>query len=490
MLFNSIEFLIFLPIVAAIYYLVPARLRWLILLGASYFFVIRWEPAYLLLILTTTAAGYLTARKMENEENNAVRRRYFLLGIIINLGLLIAFKYFNFINDNIRSLFGLFGAGYPVPDLKILAPLGISFYTLQVIGYSIDVFQRRMGAEKSPGAFALFVSFFPQLAAGPIERARNMLPQYKASHTFDYERTVTGLLRIAWGFFKKLVVADRLALFVNAVYNDPTQYTGAPLIIATYAFAIQIYCDFSAYSDIAIGAARIFGINLMENFSQPYFSKSVSEFWRNWHISLSTWFRDYVFFPLRRSMLKSNVWNAGTFLPLAIPPLATMLLSGLWHGPDWGFVVWGGLHGVFILFDTVWNQYLRSRFGFRKVPESLKAVLQIIATFNILSFTWVFFRANSLSDAVYVLQNLFVNLRLQATGITWIMPGGKFQLAIAILAAALVGIVDVLQYRKTNLRAFALRRPLWMRWAVYFALIFVILMFGKFGVAEFIYVQF
>lgn len=490
MLFNSIEFLIFFPTVTLLYYVIPSRVRWVLLLGASYAFLMRWRPEYILLILASTAVAYLTAIKIEKEDHPAARRRLFLLSIFTNIGLLVAFKYFNFFNGNFRALVEAFGAAYPIPDLAIPPPLGISFYTLQIVGYSIDVYYRRISAERNIGIFALFASFFPQLASGPIERGRNMLPQFNAGHSFDYERVISGLLRITWGFFKKLVVADRLGLLVSAVYNDPTQYTGTPLILATYAFAIQIYCDFSAYSDIAIGAAKILGFRLMENFTQPYFSKSVSDFWRNWHISLSTWFRDYIFFPLRRFLLKTRAPNSADLLPLVLPPLATMLLSGLWHGAGWTFVIWGGLHGVCIVFDTVWNHYFKNKWSFARLPQPITAALQVGITFHILSFTWIFFRANSLSDAVYIIQNLLVNIQLQSTGITWLMPGGKYQLFIALCATALVGVVEVLQFRKVNLRAFALRLPVWVRWAAYYALVLIILMFGKFGVAEFIYVQF
>jgi alginate O-acetyltransferase complex protein AlgI len=490
MLFNSVEFLFFLPVVTILYFLVPAKVRWLLLLAASYVFFLSWIPEYIFLILISTSIAFISAIKLENETDATSRRRYLWASIFINLGILIVFKYYNFINENVRMVFGTFTAAYPVPNLHLLAPLGISFYTLQIVGYLLDVYHRRLKAERNAGIFALFVSFFPQLAAGPIERGKNMLPQFHANHAFDYERVTGGLIRIAWGFFKKLVIADRLGLLVNTVYSNPGSYVGNPLILATYAFAIQIYFDFSAYSDIAIGTAQILGFDLKENFKQPYFSKSVPEFWRNWHISLSTWFRDYIFYPLRRSILGNNSTKTGNFLPLVIPPMVTMLLSGLWHGAQWTFVVWGGLHGVFILLDMYWNQKASHRLNFIKLPEFVLSGWKMFVTFNLISFTWIFFRAHSLPDAFMIIRNLFVGLRFESSGIGSIMPGGKYELLIALCAIALALLVDVLQHRNVSLRTFALRQPIWLRWSAYYVLFLIILIFGKFGLDEFFYIQF
>lgn len=339
MLFNSLHFLIFFPVVTILYFIIPSRYRWLFLLAASYFFYMSWKPEYVFLLIFMTVVGYITARKIGQETRQHIRKRYLVLSIFVNLGGLFFFKYFNFFNDTIRSIVEMTGASYNISNLALSLPLGISYFTLLLMGYSIDVYHNRIKSETNPGIFALFISFFPQIAAGPIERARNMLPQFKKSHSLEYEKVVNGSIRIAWGFFKKLVIADRLALLVNAVYNDPTQYSGTPLIFATYAFAFQIYCDFSAYTDIAIGAARILGFSLMENFKQPYFSRSVPDFWRKWHISLSTWLRDYIFFPLRRSMLKGHASNENLIGALIIPPMITMLVSGLWHGANWTFIL-------------------------------------------------------------------------------------------------------------------------------------------------------
>jgi D-alanyl-lipoteichoic acid acyltransferase DltB (MBOAT superfamily) len=490
MLFNSFEFFIFFPITTLIYFLLPTRFRWLLLLVASYVFYLSWKPEYILLLLTSTIISFFLAIRIEDETNQNHRKKFLVLSIIINIGLLLVFKYFNFFNENIRVIFAAFGAEYPIPDLELVLPLGISFYTFLVLGYSVDVYNRRVKAERNIGIYALFVSFFPMLAAGPIERGRNMLPQFVRSHTFDYERIVNGLIRIAWGFFKKLVIADRLALLVNTVYDNPNQFTGNPLILATYAFAIQIYCDFSAYSDIAIGVARILGYNLMENFQQPYYSRSIPDFWRKWHISLSTWFRDYIFFPLRRSLLRRNKSQPGHLSSLIIPPMITMLLSGLWHGAAWTFVIWGGLHGLLIVLDILWDQYLKTKIRFIQLPKPLETGLRIFLTFNLLCFTWIFFRANSLADTLYIINNLFVNLSFSSFGIGSIIPGGRYELLIVVCAITLMEIIHLQQIRNFDLRAYANRLPIWMRWAAYYALVLAILMFGVFGLTEFIYIQF
>jgi alginate O-acetyltransferase complex protein AlgI len=490
MAFNSLEFLLFFPVIAWINAVLPAKIRWPFLLGASYLFLMSWKVEYLCLILISTGVAYLTAISIEREAEPNVRRWYLWMSILINLGLLTIFKYSNFINDNVRMIFAAAGANYPIPDLQIKAPLGISFYTLQVVGYSIDVYYRRVKAEPHLGIFATFVAFFPQLAAGPIERAKHMLPQFKASRSFEYERVVNGSLRILWGFFKKLVIADRLRLLVNTVYDTPTIFTGNPLIWATYAFAFQIYCDFSAYSDIAIGAAAILGFKLTENFQQPYYSKSIGDFWRNWHISLSTWLRDYIFYPLRRYTLTTTKSSTGNLTSLIIPPMLTMLISGLWHGAGWTFIAWGLIHGLLIVVETAWAQNLRNRIRFIKLPESIAASLRICVTFHLICFTWIFFRANSLADAFYIIGHLFVGLRLQLTGIGALIPGGKYQLSIALCAILLMELIQIMQRRHVNLRAFALRQPIWIRWAAYYALVLIILMFGKFGLVEFFYIQF
>jgi alginate O-acetyltransferase complex protein AlgI len=490
MAFNSLEFWLFFPAVTLINAVLPAKFRWLLLLGASYLFLASWKVEYLFLILISTGVAYFAAIRIEKEADPNLRRRYLWISVLVNLGLLATFKYAASLTGYLRTLVAATAATELIPDVQFKVPLGISFYTLQVVGYLIDMYYRRLKAERHLGVFALFVAFFPQLAAGPIERAQHMLPQFRASRSFEYERLVGGSLRILWGFFKKLVIADRLSLLVNTVYSDPTLFTGNPLVLASYAFAIQIYCDFSAYSDIAIGAAAILGFRLTENFQQPYYSISISDFWRNWHISFSTWLRDYIFYPLRRYTLATIPSGTGNIIPLLIPPMLTMLFSGLWHGVGWTFIAWGLIHGLLLVIEAAWTQYIRNRIRFIKLPEPIATGLRVILTFHLIGFTWIFFRANSIGDAFYIIRHLFVGLRFQLTGMGALMPGGKYQLLIVIVAILLVGLIEFLQWRNVDLRAFALRQPIWIRWAAYYALVLIVLIFGKYGLVEFFYVQF
>ncbi|HOJ12159.1 MAG TPA: MBOAT family O-acyltransferase, partial [Clostridiales bacterium] len=341
MLFNSLEFLIFYPIITILYFILPYRARWVLLLAGSYYFYMAWRPEYIILIMISTFVSYFTGIKIGQANNKSTKKKYLNLSLLINLGLLIVFKYFNFFNDSLRTLFTQLNLPYNVPGFNLLLPMGISFYTFQTLSYSIDVYRGTMKPETHFGIFALYVSFFPQLVARPIERADRLLPQFYNKNKFDYDRVTSGLKIMAWGFFKKVVVADRLGIAVSAIYNNPVKHNSIQFIIATLFFTFQIFCDFSGYSDIAIGSARIMGFELMENFKRPYFSKSVAEFWRRWHISLSSWFKDYLYIPLGGN----RVSKARNYFNLFI----TFLASGLWHGANWTFVVWGALHGAYIV---------------------------------------------------------------------------------------------------------------------------------------------
>jgi D-alanyl-lipoteichoic acid acyltransferase DltB (MBOAT superfamily) len=481
MLFNSIQFLIFFPVIATIYFLLPHRYRWLLLLVGSYYFYMSWKPEYIILILASTLIDYSVGLKLGSESRPAIRRRWLLLSLVTNLGLLFSFKYFNFFNDSFRQLFQMANLSYPVPALNVLLPVGISFYTFQTLSYTIDVYRGKIQPERHLGVFALFVSFFPQLVAGPIERSGNLLPQFYQKTAVDYERIISGLQRMTWGFFKKVVIADRLALLVNTVYNHPTEFSGMPLIIATYAFGFQIYCDFSAYSDIAIGAARVMGFDLMENFRQPYYARSIPEFWRRWHISLSTWFRDYVYLPLGGNRVKLPHWVFNI--------LVVFVVSGLWHGANWTFVIWGALHGLYMV-GTILGQQVWAKIGKPvKLPSAVLAILKIFITFNLVSFAWIFFRANSLADATYIATHLFSNFELRIS-LYGTMPGGVFEFAIALLAILLMELVHWLQMTKGSIRHIISSQPVWFRWSVYYALVLLIIMFGNFGLTEFIYFQF
>jgi len=383
----------------------------------------------------------------------------------------------------VRSLdatFALLGVSVKLPIPEILLPVGISFYTFQAVGYSIDVFRRQRPAERHIGMYALFMSFFPQLLAGPIARSSGLLPQFREKHVFSYSRATGGLKLMAWGFFKKLVIADRIAIAVNSVYSHPTDFTGLPLVLATYLFAIQILCDFSAYTDIARGAARILGFDLMENFRRPYFATSVRDFWRRWHISLTSWFRDYLYFPLGGNRLGTFRW----LLNVAI----VFFVSGLWHGAGRTFVVWGGLHASFMIIGIA-TKPVRDWIDTRAFGERLHGIRrlsQMFITFNLVSLAWVFFRADSVRQAWYVITHLFSDFHLS---VSLGMGLGLYEFGIAILAILIMLIVDLLQGRGSVLARVG-AMPLPIRWAIYYALLAAILLLGECGYGEFIYFRF
>ena len=482
MLFNSFNFVLFFPAVVAIYYIIPHRYRWLLLLLASYYFYASWKPEYVILIVISTLIDYYAGIGMSRTAEQLVRQRWLLLSLFSNLGMLFGFKYFDFFSDALTTALNQFNVFYDVPTFELLLPVGISFYTFQSMSYSIDVYRGQKQAEHHLGIFALYVAFFPQLVAGPIERSIRLLPQFSQKHEFDYERVTDGLKRMAWGFFKKLVIADRLAVFVDSVYANPTEFTGIPLILATYFFAFQIYCDFSGYSDIAIGAARVLGFDLMENFRQPYFSRSVREFWLRWHISLSSWFRDYLYIPLGGNRVVKWRWYYNL--------MVVFLLSGLWHGANWTFLAWGGLHGFYLL-CYIWTRSLRVKLleatGLGRYPR-LRMLFAVIITFHLVTFAWIFFRANSISDALYIVTHLFawngLNYR-QFSSYQFF----QYELSIVALAIALMEMIHLFQ-QWGSVRQLISQRPIWVRWAIYYTLIFLILIFGEFGTKEFIYFQF
>jgi alginate O-acetyltransferase complex protein AlgI len=490
MLFNSFEFLlIFFPLVTTAYFLLPHRYRWLLLLIASCYFYMAFIPAYILILFLTIGIDYVAGILIEGAEGQK-RKLFLALSIVANIGVLGIFKYFNFFTTNLTAFYEVMGWSYPVPHLSLILPIGLSFHTFQSLSYTIEVYRGRQKAERHLGIFALYVMFYPQLVAGPIERPQNMLHQFRQPHAFDYQRVTNGLKLIAWGLFKKVVIADHLAIVVNQVYNQPTKYQGIGLIVATICFAYQIYCDFSGYSDIALGTAQVMGFKLMDNFKQPYLSRSVSEFWQRWHISLSTWFRDYLYIPLGGNRVSPWRWQFNL--------LVVFMVSGLWHGANWTFVIWGALHGLYLII-SIWTENLRKRFanlsGLDKQPRLYQA-LQVATTFSLVSFAWIFFRANTVNDAFYIVGHLFsgvgnllVNLTnasvvrdaLAGTGLSEIVP--------AVLAIAVLELIHYFQQRG-SVRQMLARQPGWIRWAIYYGLVLTILLFGKFGVEQFIYFQF
>ncbi|MBD0321593.1 MAG: MBOAT family protein, partial [Gemmatimonadetes bacterium] len=355
MLFNSFEFLVFFPVVAAILFALPQRFRKGWLLACSVYFYMSWSPVFILLILYSTTTDYFVAKRFETARSAATRKGWLILSLVTNFGALFFFKYYNFFIESWAAVRASVGLPTNVPLLGVVLPVGISFYTFEAISYTIDVYRGRIPAEKSYLRLLLFITFFPKLIAGPIERAGHLIPQFERETRLDRERLASGLRLMAWGFFKKLVIADRVAVYVNTVYAAPAEHHGATVLIAAYFFAFQIFCDFSAYTDIATGAARILGYDLLENFRRPYQARSIQDFWSRWHISLSSWFRDYLYIPLGGNRVSSARWCANL--------LIVFLVSGLWHGANWTYVVWGGLHGLYLVFsiltqplrDRVWN---------------------------------------------------------------------------------------------------------------------------------------
>ncbi len=480
MLFNSFAFAVFLPIVFIIYWILPKKCQWLVILISSYYFYMSWNVKYVFLILLTTVISYVTAILLEKEKKERLRKLYLSVAFLFCLGVLFFFKYFNFISTSIAGVLQRFSINYSPFMVNVLLPVGISFYTFQTLAYVIDVYRGDVSAERHFGKYAAFISFFPQLVAGPIERTSNLLPQIKRENTFEYGQASYGLKLMVWGFFKKIVVADTLAVYVDAVYNNLYDYKGMVLGIATVLFTVQIYCDFSGYSDIAVGCAKLFGIDLMFNFKSPYFSSSVKEFWSRWHISLSTWFRDYVYIPLGGNRVSK--WRHGLNL------LITFLVSGLWHGAAWTYVIWGGVHGL--------AQVIENFFTKEKKKGQDKGRLRIgrmILVFIFVSFAWIFFRAQSLSDAAYVIRYTFSGIRhpMQYLKTGYHDLGlAKKTIATCIGMIGLLGIYDALSLKYDVIECIG-RWKVVLRWLLYLAIVLLILFGAPIGNASsFIYFQF
>ncbi len=498
MLFNSFHFLLFFPIVVFIYFKTPQRYKWVWLLLASYYFYMSWNAKYLLLIVFSTLIDYFASLKMGNIPEKKNRRKYLILSLLTNLGLLFIFKYFNFFSSTTNYLFDSLHIFYHIPKLKILLPVGISFYTFQTLSYTIDVYKGEIKPEKHLGIFAVYVSFFPQLVAGPIERAKNLLPQFREKFVLNYNDIRYGLTLMLWGFFKKMVIADRLAPLVAPVYSNPEHYDGINSLIATYFFAFQIYCDFSGYSDIAIGASLIMGFRLMQNFRRPYFAASVQEFWSRWHISLSTWFRDYVYIPLGGNRVSNAKWYFNIML--------VFVVSGLWHGAYYTFIIWGFLHGFYILFGRVtlnFRQKISALIGLDKFPKLIK-FFNITITFHLVLFAWIFFRAAYITHAKIIIKNIlsidFKSIKslsahfINSFGGLNILDGSlltMYETRVAIFAVLIMESVHYLQEHNSPLVRDIGNKPTWYRWSGYIVFALLILLFGKFTEEQqFIYFQF
>ena len=492
MLFNSYSFMLFFPIVLCIYFVIPKKARHLWLLVASYYFYMGWNAKYAILIAISTIVTYLGGLCIEKWKE---KRKWIVARVVlINLSILFFFKYFDFFLGNVNRILSLFGANSLQKGFDILLPVGISFYTFQALGYTIDVYRGTIKAEKNFLKYALFVSFFPQLVAGPIERSGNLLRQINRVEQiklWNYRRITEGAVLMLWGYFLKMVIADRVSIVVDQVYDSYWMYGSVEIIIASVLFAIQIYCDFASYSQIAIGAAKIMGFELMENFNTPYFALSIRDFWRRWHISLSTWLRDYVYIPLGGSRCS----KARKYLNLFL----TFLISGLWHGANWTYVVWGMIHGIYQIVEDA-TESVRQKLVLKlhiMTNNFSYRFGQILVTFVLTDLAWIFFRANYLSDACRMIGRIVTKWN------PWILFDGSVynlglnitEVHILFVALIVLLLVDLVRYKKqVTLDKFLSTQNLWFRFAVIFGLLFFILIYGEYGpgfsAKQFIYFQF
>ena len=478
MLFNSVDFAIFLPVVFFLYWFVAnknLKVQNLLILVASYFFYGWWDWRFLSLIMCSTLVDYFVGLALPGQTKQSKRKALLLTSIFINIGLLGFFKYYNFFVDNFISAFSLFGVKLRPGSLNIILPIGISFYTFQTLSYTIDIYRKKFEPTRDFIAFAAFVSFFPQLVAGPIERATNLLPQFFTRRKFDYDNGVDGLRQILWGLFKKIVIADNCAIYVDIIFSKNSSFSGSTLVLGAFLFAFQIYCDFSGYSDIAIGTARLFGFKLMRNFAFPYFSRDVAEFWRRWHISLTTWFRDYVYIPLGGSRGNTHVTVRNIFI--------IFIVSGFWHGANWTFIVWGALNAFYFLPLLLSNRNRKNMdtAACGRFLPSVKDFFNIILTFLLTTLAWIFFRAEDLDHAFSYISRIF-----KMSIFSYPESGSK---PLIMLVIFFVLIEWIGRHNEYAIEKFALnwKRPI--RWGFYYILVIIVLFnFGK--TQEFIYFQF
>lgn len=468
MLFNSVEFLYFFIVVTTLFFLIPHKLRWFLLLAASCYFYMYFKPIYILILIFTIIIDYTAGILIENEQYKNKKRIYLIASLIGNIGVLAVFKYYNFINFNLSFLLGRFDLTNPIPFLSILLPIGLSFHTFQAMSYTIEVYRGNQKAERHFGIYSLYVMFYPQLVAGPIERPQNIIHQLHEKKYFTYQNAITGLNLMALGLFKKIVIADRLSIYVNQVYGNIENASTISTLLAVIFFSFQIYCDFSGYSDIARGAAKFMGFDLMINFNRPYLAQSIGEFWARWHISLSTWFRDYLYIPLGGNRTTKAKWLRNLTI--------VFLLSGLWHGANWTFIVWGGLHAVYLIFGTLTaafrNKYFPSLGKLNKISNQ-------IVVFVLVSFAWIFFRAETFSKATLIIKKIgsldfSINLTQIAAG------NGPLNLILTFISLFLLAFISPPKRNGSPYKN------------VIFLLIitFLILILGKNDKANFIYFQF
>lgn len=503
MQFNSIDFMIFFPIVLAVYFVIPKKQGWRVawLLIASYFFYMSWNPKYVLLIAGSTIVTFFCGILLEKysgtedmEMGNRYKKIILIMCLIINLGILGVFKYCNFFIASLSRVLSMLHITTISRRFDLLLPVGISFYTFQALGYIIDVYRGDIKAEKNVARYALFVSFFPQLVAGPIERSKNLLSQIQNISKIDLwnaKRTASGAILMVWGYFMKMVIADRVCLLVDTVFDNYRMYGSTELIMAAIGFAIQIYCDFGSYSLIAVGAAKIMGFGLMENFNTPYFAHDIRDFWSRWHISLSTWFRDYLYIPLggnRKGKARK-----------AVNLMIVFLISGLWHGARWSFVAWGGIHGFYQVTADFLQPYRE------KIQDKLKiktncfswSFLQAVVTFVLVVFAWIFFRSDSIEDALRFIKRIFVKPTpwLFFNGGIYELGLDRVEMNILVFSILLLLLVDLVRYsKKMTIDVFLMEQNLWFEWVAIIGIIVLIFVFGEYGASfdaqQFIYFQF
>ncbi len=493
MIFNSIDYLLFFPVVVCLYFLMPKRLKNLWLLIVSYFFYMQWNKKYALLLAGSTLityAGGLCIQQLRNKGKEAPAKACLGFTFVLNLGILFFFKYINFAIDNINRLTGLMGAEQNTAHFDILLPVGISFYIFQALSYSMDVYRGEIKATRNIVKYALFVSFFPQLVAGPIERSKNLLGQFDREHRFQADNARKGLLMMAWGLFMKMVIADNVAPTVDLVFGDYNGFSGIEIILAVILFAIQIYCDFGGYSLIAIGSAKVLDFQLMENFKSPYYAASITEFWKRWHISLTSWFRDYLYIPLGGS-------RKGTIRKY-INKFLIFFVSGIWHGAAWNYIIWGAMNGIFMVLEELtagFRQKLRTRFSVDTKRFSYRLASRLI-TFALVDFTWLFFRANSVSDAFLMIKKCFDYLAPERiAGLAFVSMGMSTQITVVVfMSIFLLLLVDGMKYKGIDVVQFVFSQGAWLRYVIYGGLLLGILFFGVYGNAyvqtQFIYFQF
>ncbi len=478
MLFNSLNFAIFLPIVFVLYWVLnkkSPKFQNLLLLGASYYFYASWDWRFLFLLMFSTLLDYYSGLQLQSNKNENTRKLWFWSSIVINLGFLAVFKYYNFFADSMALALSNLGFKVSLWSLKVILPVGISFYTFHGLSYVIDVYKRRIEPESNFVDYSLFVSFFPLLVAGPIERATHLLPQIKVRRSFDYTKAIDGLRQILWGLVKKVVIADQCAIYANDIFNNSANFSGSTLVMGAFFFAIQIYGDFSGYSDMALGTARLFGIELLQNFSYPYFSRDIAEFWRRWHISLSTWFKDYLYIPLGGS--KGNTWSKvrNTFV--------VFLVSGFWHGANWTFVAWGALNALFIMPSILLktNRNNLNVVAQGKIFPTPKELMYMVITFSLTCFAWIFFRAENISHALQYISSIANASIFSAPEV---LPKKYFIVLLLFFVIEWAG-----REQKFALEVFGLRWNRVFRWLFYYVLcISIICMSGE--EEQFIYFQF